>query len=94
MILGAELTLLNLVIVYVVLPLIMIAILLGTWRVVVGKSTSDRVVALDFITTLGIAICAVYVIYRNTYLWIDIATAIALLSFLGTVGFAYYLERK
>ncbi len=76
------------------LPILMVAIALVFIRLVRGPSLPDRVVALDLMTTLGIAIGAVYAIATHQAIFIDVATVIALVSFLGTIAFAYYLEKR
>jgi multicomponent Na+:H+ antiporter subunit F len=44
--------------------------------------------------SVGIGIVAVYALATEDVAVFDIALVIALLSFLGTVAFAYYLERN
>ncbi len=78
----------------VALPLLSGAMVLAFFRLLRGPSLPDRVVALDFMALIGISITAVYAIATNTSLMLDVALVIALLSFLGTVAFAYYIERS
>ncbi|MBM3135301.1 MAG: cation:proton antiporter [Chloroflexi bacterium] len=77
-----------------VLPLLSLAVVLAFVRLVRGPSLPDRVVALDLIATLVMGIIAVYAIARNQPVLLDVAIVLALLSFLGTVAFARYLERS
>ncbi len=81
-------------ILFVVLPIMSLAMLLAFARLVRGPTLPDRVVALDLIGTMGMGIIAVYAIARNLPVLIDVAIVLALLSFLGTVAFARYLERR
>ncbi len=71
--------------------MVILGIIFALIRLVVGPTLADRVVALDLITTQIVGIIAVYsiAISNSTYL-ID-AITITILSFLGTVTFAYYL---
>lgn len=62
-------------------------------RLVRGPSLPDRVVALDLMATVGIGVIAVYSISTEEPVFIDVAIVLALVSFLGTIAFAYYLER-
>ncbi len=78
---------------YGILPALMLAILLTVARLLRGPSLPDRVVALDLLTTLGIGVIATYAIATNQTALLDVAVATALISFLGTVAFAYYIER-
>jgi multicomponent Na+:H+ antiporter subunit F len=75
------------------LSLLSVAIVLTLGRLVRGPSLPDRVVALDLLGTLGIGVIAVYAIATNQPVFLDVAIILALISFLGTVAFAYYLER-
>lgn len=77
-----------------VLPLLSLAVVLAFVRLVRGPSLPDRVIALDLIGTLVMGIVAVYAIARNQPVLLDVAIVLALLSFLGTVAFARYLERS
>ena len=70
------------------------AIALTFVRLVRGPSLPDRVVALDLMTTLGIAVVVAYAIAKNQAVFIDVATIVALVSFLGTIAFAYYVEKR
>lgn len=83
-------TLINLV----VLPVLTLAVVLAFIRLVRGPTLPDRVVALDLITTLGIAIVAVHAMAIGQAIFLDVGSIIALISFLGTIAFAYYVERR
>lgn len=77
-----------------VLAFLSIAIVFSFIRLFRGPSLPDRVVALDLMATLGIGIIANYAIATNQPVILDVATVVALISFLGTVAFAYYVERR
>lgn len=79
---------------YVILPILALAVVLVFTRLVRGPSLPDRVVALDLMNTLGIGIIASYAIATGQSAFLDVAIAMALISFLGTVAFAYYIERR
>ena len=81
-------------IVMLILPLLSTAILLTFVRLVRGLSLPDRVVALDLLSTLGIGVIAAYAIATDQPVFLDVASILALVSFLGTVAFAYYLEQR
>ncbi len=78
---------------YGILPALMLAILLTVARLLRGPSLPDRVMALDLLTTLGVGVIAAYAIATGQAAFLDVAIATALISFLGTVAFAYYIER-
>lgn len=79
---------------FIVLWVISAAIVFSFIRLVRGPSLPDRVVALDLMTTLGIAVTAVYAIATDQEIFIDVASIVALVSFLGTIAFAYYVEKR
>jgi multicomponent Na+:H+ antiporter subunit F len=79
---------------YVILPMLTLSVLLIFYRFLKGPSISDRVIALDLLITTGIGIIAVYSIIMNQSTFLDIAMILALIAFLSTVAFSYYLEKK
>lgn len=79
---------------YVILPILAISVMLVFIRLYKGPSVVDRVVALDLIITIGIGIITVYSIRSNQQVFLDVAIILALIAFLGTVAFAYYIEKQ
>ncbi|KPL84035.1 hypothetical protein SE15_02280 [Thermanaerothrix daxensis] len=63
-------------------------------RLLRGPSLPDRIVALDLLVTLLIGVIATYAILNDQSAFLDVAIILALVSFLGTVAFAYYIERR
>lgn len=74
------------------LTLLALTIALSFIRLYKGPSLPDRVVALDLLTTVGIAITAVYAVITERPVILDVATILALISFLGTIAFAYFID--
>jgi len=60
---------------------------------VVGPTLADRVVALDMLALLGIAVIGVVAVKTEEYAYLDVAIALALVGFLATVAFARYIYR-
>ncbi len=79
---------------YVILPLLSVSMILTFIRFVRGPRVVDRVIALDLIITIGIAFITVFSIRSGKELFLDVAMILALIAFLGTVAFSYYLEKK
>lgn len=79
---------------YIILPVLALSVLIIFFRFLKGPSLSDRVVALDLLITTGIGIIAIYSIITNQPAFLDIAMILALIAFLGTVAFSYYLEKR
>ena len=87
-------TLLSSLALHVGLPVLGLALLLTLVRLGKGPTLADRVVALDLLGTLGISVVAVVTLAARNAVYLDVAIVLALLSFLGTVAFAAYLERS
>lgn len=80
--------------VFFVLPVLALSVVMTFWRLLRGPSLPDRVVALDLMTTLGIGLIAAYAIATEQAIFLDVAIIVALISFLGTIAFAYYVQRR
>ncbi|CAB49643.1 cation:proton antiporter [Pyrococcus abyssi] len=72
--------------------LIGIAGLIVLLRLILGPTTSDRVVALDTLNTLVVAAMLLLGAYYERAIYIDIAIVYALLSYIGTLIIAKYLQ--
>lgn len=81
-------------IIYGVLPVFGLALVLSLGRLFKGPSVPDRVVALDMLTAMGIGIFAVYAILTDKRVVLDGVLILALISFVATIAFAIYIERK
>lgn len=79
---------------YIILPILSVSGLLVFIRFLIGPTLSDRVIALDLLITIGIGVIAVYAVIANRPSFLDIAMIFALIAFLGTVAFSYYLEKR
>ncbi len=80
--------------VYVSTIIIGLSLLLIFYRIISGPSTEDRIVGLDLLTSNAIGFIAVYSIQSGTTTFLDVGLILALIAFLGTVAFAFYLERR
>lgn len=78
----------------IVIPILIVATLLAFVRLVRGPSLPDRVIALDLMTMSGIGIIAAYALATNQPAFLDVAIVLALISFLGVVAFATFIERR
>ena len=76
---------------YIMLSL---AFLFSFLRLVKGPYLPDRVVALDLVTTLVVAVIAVFAVAANQSVFLRAALPVALIAFLGTIAFAYYVEKR
>jgi len=71
-----------------------VGILAATWRLVTGPTLPDRVVALDLIGFLVVAILCVASIVTQQPALLFVAVVAGPVLFLGTAAFAIYLERR
>jgi multicomponent Na+:H+ antiporter subunit F len=78
----------------VIIPLLMLSGALATYRAIVGPSLADRVVALDLLTAVAIGLIAAYAMAVDKPVFLDVALTVGLITFLGTIAFARYIERS
>ncbi len=79
---------------FVILPMLGISVILVFIRFLKGPSIPDRVIALDLLILIAIGIIAVYSMQNDQSTFLDIAMLFALIAFLGTVAFAYFLIQR
>jgi multicomponent Na+:H+ antiporter subunit F len=63
-------------------------------RVAMGPTPPDRAVAIDIIGVMVVGICGIFAIITGMDWYLNIAIAWALLSFIGTLALAKYLEGR
>ncbi len=81
------------VVMNIVLAMLLVAMLLALARMVRGPALPDRVVALDFLaaSTVGVIVAATAGTGQRPLL--DGAILIALVGFLGTVAYSWFVEK-
>ncbi|MDR9390430.1 MAG: cation:proton antiporter [Trueperaceae bacterium] len=90
---AGETTLLT-VVAGVSLTLVAVSLLLGFVRVLRGPSLPDRVLALDMIGLASVSVIVLIALMSDQPILMDAAIALALVSFLGTLAFARFIERR
>ena len=80
--------------IYCMLCVLAISLLITFVRLARGPTMPDRIAALDLMSVLALAMTAVYAMFTNQSVYLDVGIALALLTFVGTVAFAGYLERS
>jgi multicomponent Na+:H+ antiporter subunit F len=73
------------------LAILTLALLLCVYRVIVGPTMPDRVVALDMLVGIAIGYIAVFGIRTGFSLYVDVAISLSLVGFLATVAFARFI---
>lgn len=79
---------------YIILPVLSLSIVLVFIRFFKGPTISDRVVAVDLLVTIGIGLIAVYSILTHQPTFLDIALILALIGFLATVAYSFYIQKR
>ncbi|GAA6173000.1 K+/H+ antiporter subunit F [Colwellia sp. KU-HH00111] len=80
-------------VILIVFAMIGISLLLNLWRLLVGPSTPDRILALDTMYINTIALIILYGMSFGTELYFEAALLIAMLGFVSTVAVCKYLLR-
>ncbi len=78
----------------VVTPLLVIGAVIAMVRVLRGPSLPDRLVAFDVMMSIAVGLVGTYALATGHWAFLDVAVFVALVSFLGSVAFARYLERR
>jgi multicomponent K+:H+ antiporter subunit F len=77
----------------VAFTMVTIALILNLYRLLVGPSPLDRILALDTLYINSIAILIMLSLYLNSVLYFEAALLIAVMGFVGTVALSKYLLR-
>ena len=80
--------------IHLALAILMLALILTSFRVIVGPTLADRVLALDQLVAIAIGFIAVIAVKTGFELYIDIALALGLVGFLTTAAFARYIHAR
>ncbi|CAM4047692.1 K+/H+ antiporter subunit F [Vreelandella rituensis] len=75
------------------LALVILALLLNVYRLTVGPSLPDRLLALDTMYVNSIALIVMMGLWLNTKTYFESALLIAMLGFISTVAVCKYLLR-
>ena len=79
--------------IYIAAMLVGLAFLLALYRFFKGPSAADRVAAFDVLTIITITVIVLVALVEQRAIYLDVALIYALLSFLGVIVVARYLER-
>ncbi len=77
----------------VYLIIIILGVILCLIRMLKGPGAPDRVVAVDTAATVTTALLVLLGFLFKRYVYLDVSLVYALLTFIGTVAIARYLER-
>ena len=71
--------------------LLAISFVICVFRIIIGPTLPDRILALDLLVALGIGFIAIIGVKTQFYLYVDIAISLGLVGFLATVAFARFV---
>ncbi len=78
--------------IYIYAAFIILAVFFAILRGLLGPTTSDRVVALDNLTTISTAGLVLLGFVFQRFIYIDVSLIYGVLSFVGVLTIARYLE--
>ncbi|MEM7673486.1 MAG: monovalent cation/H+ antiporter complex subunit F [Verrucomicrobiota bacterium] len=81
-------------VIFVIQLILGIAMLLCVIRIIMGPSLMDRIVGLDLLAALIMAQIVTLVLVTGFLSFLNVAVAIAVISFIATVALARYLEQS
>lgn len=74
--------------------ILLICVGLCLYRVLMGPTSADRIIAIDMMGIIIICYCALSALFTHREFLMDIAVSWAILGFIGTLSLAKYLEGK
>ena len=76
------------------LTVLMVACFLCLYRIAAGPTPADRAVGIDILGTLIVGFTCIFALMRGKDFYMNVALSWALLSFIGTITLAKYLEGR
>lgn len=70
-----------------------IGIAISVYRIIIGPSLPDRVVALDMIGVMLVSSIAIISVLQGTKAYLEVILILAILAFISTIAFSKYIER-
>jgi multicomponent Na+:H+ antiporter subunit F len=72
---------------------ITLAVILALIRATRGPTSPDRVIAVDIMVTITVALMVLLALFFRRCIYLDVALIYAVLSFVGVIAIARYLDR-
>jgi multicomponent Na+:H+ antiporter subunit F len=76
------------------LAILGVALVFAFVRMIRGPRSPDRLVALEVMSAIGISMMALSAILFDQPVLLDVILVVALVSFIGTVALATFIERR
>lgn len=71
-----------------------ILIAIAVWRVWRGENVIDRLIGVELMGTLTLAVLVLTAVIQQRSLYIDVALGLAALGFIGTIALARYVAEE
>ena len=71
----------------------LLALVLSMYRLLAGPTAADRTVALDAMTIIALSLIGWIALTTGRAIYLDVALVYGLISFVGVVALARYVER-
>jgi multisubunit Na+/H+ antiporter MnhF subunit len=78
-------------VVYAALVIHVLLVGVALWRVWFGENVIDRLIAVELLSTLTLAVFVLIALIAGSGVYLDIAVAVAVLGYVGTVALAKYV---
>jgi len=79
------------ILIYIII--ISTAIILCIIRMCIGPTAADRAIAVDTATTVVVALLVLLGFVFDRYIYLDVALVYSIVSFVGLIAIARYLEK-
>lgn len=76
----------------VILFLHCVGLILSIYRIILGPGLSNRLAGLEYVAINILSFLTIYCILANDPVYLDIGIVLALITFLGTIALARYIE--
>ena len=80
--------------VYAFVLLLVVAAMIGFYRLLAGPTRADRVIALDLLFAIAIVLSICAAIASNSTAFLDIAIGLSLVGFVATIAWARLIDRQ
>lgn len=77
----------------IILAILGFSLILTVARLIIGPTLPDRVVALDLMGIITVGIIALLAIRNEQPVYLIVAVVLALIAFIGTIAFAFYIAK-
>jgi multicomponent Na+:H+ antiporter subunit F len=80
--------------VYAFVLLLVVAGIIGFYRLLSGPTRADRVIAFDLLFAVAIVMCICAALASNSTAFLDIAIGLSLVGFVATIAWARLIDRQ